>query len=81
MSGSTGCNQYFGTYAEMQANRIDIDIAGSSRKACAGPIMAQERKYLDALAGTHTYRVRDNGHLEIQYSGNGAAGSLVFEKQ
>lgn len=49
VSGYSGCNRFFGTYALAPGGRIDIDIRGSTKMACIGPRMELERTVLAAL--------------------------------
>ncbi len=49
VSGSTGCNSYFGTYTLSPTGVLSITNVGSTRMACAGPAMEQERRILAAL--------------------------------
>jgi heat shock protein HslJ len=54
VSGSSGCNDYHGTYAA-EGVALRIDLTGSSLIACADPIMARERAYLQALGSVAAY--------------------------
>ncbi len=50
MTGSTGCNSFFGTYTLSPTGALTLSQVGSTRMACAGPDMAQESRVLDALS-------------------------------
>jgi heat shock protein HslJ len=57
LAGSSGCNQYSGTYtASGNTLQIGSDLA-STMKACAQEIMDQESAYLKALGEVKTYSV------------------------
>lgn len=58
VSGSSGCNQYSGTYtASGSSLTIDTPLA-STMMMCAEPVMVQETAYQTALAGVKTYTVK-----------------------
>ena len=48
ISGSAGCNRYFGTYQHDGAE-LSISPLGTTKRLCAPPANAQERRFLDAL--------------------------------
>ncbi|MFC2046971.1 YbaY family lipoprotein [Chloroflexota bacterium] len=74
LSGSGGCNSYFGGY-EINKNELTINPPiGSTMMACAGPIMDQEEEYLKLLKATETFQIQ-NIKLVISCSGN---KELVF---
>lgn len=60
LSGSTGCNSYFGT-ARLDANEFVADGIGSTRRACAPALMQQEQQFLNALGAVRRYEV--NGDI------------------
>jgi heat shock protein HslJ len=74
VSGSAGCNRYFGGYAYAE-NTISFAALGSTRMACDPPIMEQEAAYLRALGSAETFEIVGNT-LRIVYAG----GVLTFEK-
>jgi heat shock protein HslJ len=61
VSGSAGCNHYFGSY-EVDGEAITFGLLGSTLMACLEPegIMQQEQAYLAALASAATYRIEGN---------------------
>jgi heat shock protein HslJ len=72
VSGSAGCNQYFGTF-DFDDSAITISGVGSTMMACEQPVMDQETAYLSALQSATAYQVTD-GQLQITYNG----GVLTF---
>lgn len=61
LSGSGGCNRYFGT-ATVKNGKVSIGPLGSTQMACVPAQMDQERKFLDALGATKGFRI-DGGKL------------------
>jgi heat shock protein HslJ len=50
LSGSAGCNRYFGNYNSGAENQLSISThIGATMMACAPPVAKQERQYLDRL--------------------------------
>ena len=78
ISGSAGCNSYFGTY-QIQGNQINFGQMGSTMMFCADPegVMDQEQDFLASLSGTHNFKVED-GQLKIFLSDDEA---LIFIPQ
>jgi len=58
VTGSGGCNRLMGR-AEISAESITFGTIATTRMACAPNVMNQERKLLDALAATRSYRIAD----------------------
>jgi heat shock protein HslJ/LysM repeat protein len=75
VSGSAGCNSYFGSY-EVDGETITFGLLGSTLMACLEPegIMDQEQAYLAALASVATYHIQGD-KLEIR----DADGALVLQ--
>ncbi|TGQ95675.1 META domain-containing protein [Mesorhizobium sp. M8A.F.Ca.ET.208.01.1.1] len=61
--GSGPCNTYFAT-AKVDGQAIGIGDIGSTYKACAPDVMAEEKALFDALAKAASYKV-DAGKLTI----------------
>ncbi|MER8827161.1 YbaY family lipoprotein [Mesorhizobium sp. M0938] len=61
--GSGPCNVYFAT-AKVEGSRIAVSGIGSTFKACAPDVMAEEKALFEALAKAVSYRV-DAGKLTI----------------
>jgi putative lipoprotein len=57
ISGSTGCNQFFGTYETGDGSALKLTPVGQTLMACIGEGDAQEKAFLDALRATASYRV------------------------
>lgn len=53
VSGSTGCNRYFGSLA-LSGGALAVGPLGATRRACGGELDRQEREYLALLAGART---------------------------
>lgn len=63
ISGSGGCNRFFGGY-DMQDTRIALVGVDGAHRVCAGEIMRQEADFLAAIAAAQTYR-RDGDRLTL----------------
>lgn len=50
MSGSAGCNRYFGTWQTGKGYDITVNATGTTMMACDQPIMDQEQDFLAALS-------------------------------
>jgi heat shock protein HslJ len=72
VSGTAGCNQYFGSYS-LSGNTIAFGELGSTKKACPGDIMKQEQDFLAALGSATAFSIAGD-QLTVAYPG----GSLVF---
>lgn len=55
ISGTGGCNRYFGGYA-VDGARLAITGVGATEMACEQPVMAQEAAFHAALGAVRTYR-------------------------
>jgi heat shock protein HslJ len=72
ISGSAGCNSYFGPYTA-EAGAIEIGPLASTRMACAEDgVMEQEAAFLAALETASTYKITGNS-MEMRDEG----GALV----
>lgn len=58
ISGSTGCNEFFGKAAAGKSNALSLDPSGMTRMACPDAATALESAYLAALRATTAYRIR-----------------------
>jgi heat shock protein HslJ len=74
MSGSAGCNQYFGTYA-VSGSDISISNMAITEMACLNPegVMEQDQAFLAALASAASYRLA-GAQLELL----DARGSVIL---
>ena len=57
VSGSSGCNQYSGTYTASGSSLTINTPLASTMMMCAEPVMVQESAYQAALAGVKAYSV------------------------
>ncbi len=57
VSGVAACNRYFGRIG-IDAGSIAISQVGSTRMACAAPVMEQERRFLAALGAAASWERR-----------------------
>jgi heat shock protein HslJ len=62
IAGTTGCNRYFGAY---MASAGAIGDLGSTRMACAPPLMEQEQTFLGVVGGARSVVVGSDGLLII----------------
>ncbi len=63
VSGSGGCNRIMGS-ATITGGNIAFGGMGSTRMACAQPVMEQERNFLEALSAARSFRIAD-GRLTL----------------
>ena len=59
VSGTTGCNQYFGPYTVVNEITIGENL-GMTMMYCSEPIMDQESQYTDILVNVTTYTIEEN---------------------
>jgi len=70
VSGSAGCNLYFGSYADEPDGAFSVDNLAWTERACLEPgVMEQEQMYLDTLLAAESYSVVD-GTLRIAGEGH-----------
>lgn len=74
VTGSGGCNRYFGSYKITNRNSISIGPLGSTEMACPD-IMDQEMKYFAAIQKINTIQVTEN---KLQLSSNDGETLLEF---
>ena len=73
VSGTTGCNQFFGGYTYAEGS-IKFDQVGMTMMACDDPIGTVEMAYTAALNGATTVTIDDGGQLLL----SGTAGDVLF---
>lgn len=56
IKGNAGCNSFFGSLEKSESG-VKVGPLGSTRMACAEPIMDRENKFLDALQNTTIFEV------------------------
>jgi heat shock protein HslJ len=74
ISGSGGCNQYFGGFT-FSDNTISFTAVGATQRACDEAIMQQEAAYFAALSTASLFSTEDDS-LSIAYEG----GVLIFNR-
>jgi putative lipoprotein len=75
IDGATGCNRYFGR-TTVEGENLAFGPLGTTRMACAPAVMDQERKFLDALAATRSYRF-EGPYLFLQDASGTALVRLI----
>jgi putative lipoprotein len=66
ISGSTGCNQYSGTYT-VDGDKLTVSQLATTRKACADPaVNAQEAAVTAALTGATSWSIGSDSNLTIK---------------
>jgi heat shock protein HslJ len=78
VTGSAGCNNYFGGYKRIRLILTFPSAMGATRKFCGEPegLMRQEQDYLTTLAAGQSYEIK-GGELRI----TGPGKTLVFRAQ
>jgi heat shock protein HslJ len=78
VSGSAGCNHYFGGY-QVSGSSLTVSQIGYTEMYCMYPegVMEQESEFLRALQAAESYEVQDNGILVI----NCGDSQLVFTSE
>jgi heat shock protein HslJ len=76
ISGSAGCNNFFGPYTQADGT-IDIGPLASTLKACSDPdgVMDQEMQFLEALQQAATYTL-DADKLDLRTSDDALAVTM-----
>ncbi|MBU6230498.1 MAG: META domain-containing protein [Cyanobacteria bacterium REEB459] len=80
INGFSGCNQFGGTY-HLVGDLMVVDPLRATRRACDGPIMAQEETFLAALQQVNQMNLKAGERLTLTYGEKTTAGSLVFAPQ
>ena len=65
VTGTSGCNRYFGSY-ERKGKRFSIGPLAGSRRACVPALMNQEQRFLAALQSVTQARWLDKTRIELQ---------------
>lgn len=78
-SGSAGCNQYFADVTSPSPGSLQVGPVGATKRACPGPIMGAELRYLEALGGAYRYALeKENLVLEWKRRDGQPGGRLLF---
>jgi heat shock protein HslJ len=80
VSGSSGCNRYFGAVEETQPAALSLGDVGSTRMACPGEIMLLESRYLQALRAVNRYSFHA-GKLALSYATERGIETLLFSSR
>jgi len=72
LSGNAGCNSYSGT-PEIAGDAITIGPMAMTRMACLPAVDEQERRFLDALGETKSYRIEG----DLLYFLDGEGNTLI----
>ncbi len=64
VSGSTGCNQFNGSYTIDGASLVFEPLA-TTRRACEAPLMEQESALVAALGSVTGWSIADDGRLHL----------------
>ncbi len=78
VGGSSGCNQYSGTYSASGNNLQISSPLASTMMACAQEIMDQESAYLKALGEVKTFTVAGD---QLTLNDSNKKGILVYQAQ
>jgi heat shock protein HslJ len=79
VSGTTGCNSYFGTVSSTRPGELSMTATGSTQKACPETAMELEQRYLQALAGASHYGFL-GGRLVLTSNTGELPVALVFAR-
>jgi heat shock protein HslJ len=70
VSGTTGCNSFFGSY-QVNGSNISVGVLGSTAMACEPPLSEQEARIIERVGAAEAIELAD-GELQLV----GPAGSL-----
>ena len=65
VSGTTGCNNYSGSYRVASRDRISFGPLAVTRMACEPPLMEQERRFLAIMAQVQGYSLYGDGGISL----------------
>jgi heat shock protein HslJ len=68
--GTTGWNHITGTYVA-ENELVRITGTGMSRRQAPAEVLDQERRFVSALEGWHSFRVEEDGRLQLGPAGRG----------
>lgn len=80
ISGSSGCNNYFGTVESPGTRELVIGPLAGTKKMCPPEMMDVERSFLKALGSANSY-TWFLGQMAISYSDGDDYGLLLFERK
>ena len=82
VAGHTGCNRFFGP-VELNGVAIAFGNLATTRMACPEALMAQEQRFLDAMARARRIAPAEHGHVLLVYGDDGKPAlrlSRIVEK-
>ena len=65
VSGSTGCNRYFGS-TEIEGFNISFGPLAGTRKMCAASLMDQETKFFQAMGNVTSWEIAETDLLHLR---------------
>ncbi len=68
LSGSAGCNSFSGTYT-LAGDRLSFSPLATTKMACAGYVMTQERVFLDAMGEVASFAIEGTQLTMLDRSG------------
>lgn len=69
LSGSGGCNRFFGSYETISAGDLSVSPLGATRMMCAEVgVMELETAFFESLSNARSYSV-EGGELTIRFAG------------
>jgi len=80
VTGSDGCNRFGAGYRQAGGSLRVMDNAVSTQMACDGPVMAQARALMGALASTTSFRVAGET-LSLLGAGNAVVASFTAQSE
>ncbi|MCC5897037.1 MAG: META domain-containing protein [Phormidium sp. BM_Day4_Bin.17] len=78
VSGSAGCNRYFGSIGSQEGRRLELGQLASTRRGCEASIMDRESRYLQSLGAVQKYGFTPEGNLWLAYDSESGTGTLEF---
>ncbi|WP_159785934.1 META domain-containing protein [Sodalinema gerasimenkoae] len=78
VSGSAGCNRYFGSIGSQEGRRLELGQLASTRRGCEASIMDRESRYLQSLGAVQKYGFTSEGNLWLAYDSELETGTLEF---
>jgi heat shock protein HslJ len=64
VAGRAGCNRFSALY-EITGEGLSLSRFAVTRMLCPGPVMAQERRFLELMEQVVSFRIRDDGGLTL----------------
>lgn len=81
ISGSGGCNRYFGTVEDTDTpGEVKLGPVGSTQMACPESVMAAEIRFLQQLGAVKQYSFVA-GQLALSYEREGIWGVMLFDRR